>query len=232
MPCQTSDDEGILNRAVRQLFEIIDELNENIRVMVCVSFLEIYNEEIRDLLHPEIDPKVITNTLTCPRLYNTSRCSKDVFLREDGDGIISVIGIPDEFVTSPEDVMNFVSMGTHRRTTAQTLMNDMSSRSHAVFTVQLHLWMPGSKEQQVTQVLRSKLQLVDLAGSERQKRTGAHGVRLKESVGINQGLLSLGKVIAALTSTKVRTPHIPYRDSKLTRLLQVNTRASGLVMMK
>jgi len=138
---------------------------------------------------------------------------------------MAAVGVPDETVTSIEEIMDWMDFGTKRRTTAQTLMNDTSSRSHAIFTIQLQLLSPrtpstGTRKAEFD-VLRSKLQLVDLAGSERQKRTGAQGLRLKESVGINQGLLSLGKVISALTSSKAKAAHVPYRDSKLTRFLQV-----------
>jgi kinesin family protein 4/21/27 len=102
-------------------------------------------------------------------------------------------------------------------------MNEHSSRSHAIFSIHTDTVSTetslGSKE--VSALLRAKLHLVDLAGSERQKRTGAQGARLKESVGINSGLLTLGRVISALASKKEKQPHVPYRESKLTRFLQV-----------
>lgn len=116
------------------------------------------------------------------------------------------------------------------RTTGDTQMNQLSSRSHAIFTITLEQMAPSSEKlgalnyfesNEPVVIRRSKLQLVDLAGSERLKRTGAEGVRLKESVKINGGLLALGNVISILGGERPnendRQNHIPYRDSKLTR---------------
>jgi kinesin family protein 4/21/27 len=226
---QNIDDEGIIPRAIRDIFlhvemktkEINDqELEENsisTSSFVCsfkVSFIEIYNEELKDLLHLEISPK-------------------DIIIREDKEGRIFYTGAREEDVVDVTDALYFLEKGNINRTTAETFMNTTSSRSHAIFSVSIEIFeyndnnststKQGTKIEKGT-FIQSKLHFVDLAGSERAKRTGAAGTRLKESVGINQGLLSLGKVIRALTVTAPKigqqVNHIPYRESKLTRFLQ------------
>jgi hypothetical protein len=109
--------------------------------------------------------------------------------------------------------------GSVFRTTGSTLMNQQSSRSHAIFTiiVEQRSLQEGSSS---NDVITAKFHLVDLAGSERAKRTGAVGMRFKESVTINCGLLALGNVISALGDERKRGHHVPYRESKLTRMLQ------------
>ena len=144
--------------------------------------------------------------------------SREILIREDTHGKIFLTGAREVVVRSYEDAIACLEEGCLNRTTAGTLMNEGSSRSHSVFTLSVDvLDINQAKE------VRAKLHLVDLAGSERAKRTGASGARLKESVGINQGLMTLGKVIRALTQhqgTTDKLTHIPYRESKLTRLLQ------------
>lgn len=204
----TSDEEGIIPRALRYMFQSIETEHQTKSVQLKVSFLEIYNDEIRDLLHLDIP-------------------SAEITIREDGDGRIFFTGAKEEIVNDIRNVFSLLEQGSLARSTAETLMNESSSRSHAIFTVNLDILEAPREDDESgvrkasTRVL-SKLQLVDLAGSERAKRTGAVGQRLKESVGINQGLLALGKVIRALTQpTKGgNTGHIPYRESKLTRFLQ------------
>lgn len=226
---QNIDDEGIIPRALRNIFlhvemktkEINDqEINENLITkssFICsfkVSFIEIYNEELKDLLHLEISPK-------------------DIVIREDKEGRIFYTGAREEDVIDVTDALYFLEKGNINRTTAETFMNTTSSRSHAIFSVSVEIFEYNNKTSSSTKqgskiekgtFIQSKLHFVDLAGSERAKRTGAAGTRLKESVGINQGLLSLGKVIRALTAIAPKIGqqlnHIPYRESKLTRFLQ------------
>lgn len=100
-------------------------------------------------------------------------------------------------------------------------MNERSSRSHAIFTIVLRKTVQGGPV--ATRMVTSKFHLVDLAGSERNKKTGAQGVRFKESVHINQGLLALGNVISALGDPRKKGSHVPYRQSRITRLLQVSS---------
>ena len=201
------EDEGIIPRALRQIFEYFRADKTGRVVSMHISFLEIYNDECRDLLHPDIP-------------------SRDIMIREDKEGRIFFTGAREEVVTSVEDSLYYLERGNLSRTTAETFMNATSSRSHAIFSIALELFEYASaatSEGAENTYIQSKLHLVDLAGSERAKRTGAEGVRLKESVGINQGLLALGKVIRALTAPKngsQQAAHVPYRESKLTRFLQ------------
>jgi hypothetical protein len=159
---------------------------------------------VRDLLHPDTP-------------------SKSIVIRERGDGMILVSGIREERCTSVEALERALERGALARTTGATRMNAASSRSHAIFTVMLeqtrHAPRPGEPA-----CVCAKFHMVDLAGSERNKKTEAVGQRFKEAVHINGGLLVLGNVINALGDAARRGPgaaaHIPYRDSKLTRLLQ------------
>jgi hypothetical protein len=154
-------------------------------------------------------------------------------IREGYDGTIIVAGAKAEAVQSKESVFRYLVVGGASRATASTLMNEQSSRSHAIFTLILQ------RRDRVTGVCRkSKFHLVDLAGSERAKRTGAVAGRFKESISINQGLLALGNVISALSDDKKRSAgstssavHVPYRDSKLTRLLQDSLGGNSRTLM-
>ncbi len=165
------------------------------------SFLEVYGEDVYDLLDSE---------------------RKSLPLREDSAGGVVIAGLTSKSISDPAEALHVLHEGTNNRTTAATLMNLTSSRSHAVFTIDLTQRMRG--QDQVDIVLSSKFTFVDLAGSERMKKTGAEGERAREGIKINEGLLALGNVINALADderlTKDKTVHVPYRQSKLTRLLQ------------
>ena len=201
------EDEGVIPRALRSTFDLMKENKENNDVATMqISFLEIYNDEVKDLLHPDIP-------------------SKDIMIREDKEGRIFFTGAREVTVSDVDSALYYLERGNLGRTTAETCMNNSSSRSHAIFTISMDIFKYNdSKDQEHGyrdgSLIQSKLHLVDLAGSERAKRTQAVGIRLKESVGINQGLLALGKVIRALTSGSQHHVHVPYRESKLTRFLQ------------
>lgn len=201
------EDEGVIPRALRNTFDLIKENKEKNDVATMqISFLEIYNDEVKDLLHPDIP-------------------SKDIVIREDKEGRIFFTGAREVTVSDVDSALYYLERGNLGRTTAETCMNNSSSRSHAIFTISMDIFKYNdSKDQEFGyrdgSLIQSKLHLVDLAGSERAKRTQAVGIRLKESVGINQGLLALGKVIRALTSGSQHHVHVPYRESKLTRFLQ------------
>ncbi|KAL2614181.1 hypothetical protein R1flu_025873 [Riccia fluitans] len=191
---------GILPRAIRQLYESIDERCNQAEFLVKCAFVEIYNEEVKDLLHPDTPSKLIS-------------------IREDANGDIILAGVKEEVVTNFDSMIRFLEHGSVFRTTGSTLMNEQSSRSHAIFTIIVE--QRAIQEGVVgTDCITAKFHLVDLAGSERAKRTGAVGLRFKESVTINCGLLALGNVISALGDERKRGHHVPYRESKLTRLLQ------------
>ncbi|TPX45413.1 hypothetical protein SeMB42_g04027 [Synchytrium endobioticum] len=222
-PDTPEHDIGIIPRVTTHIFQKLalrKQVDPKVEFILKVSFIEIYQEQLRDLLVPEVDPR-------------------DIFVREDRNGIITLQNVHEEVVKSPEDMLSCLEAGVIERTTAETKMHQDSSRSHAIFTVTLQeridssyvtgtdIGDDGETPAPYNVVLRcSKLHLVDLAGSERVKRTGAEGVRLKESVAINTGLLALGNVISALASDltggnkSINDKHVPYRDSKLTRLLQ------------
>ncbi|XP_076446385.1 chromosome-associated kinesin KIF4A-like isoform X13 [Babylonia areolata] len=193
---QDEDAMGIIPRILRDLFRGISEKSEY-SFRVTVSYLEIYNEELLDLLCPPSQRQSLT-------------------IREELHGEIKIKGLREVPVGSFEDTLQCLSQGAQSRTTGATAMNDTSSRSHAIFTV----YIEKSKKDDVNDQCIAKFHLVDLAGSERAKRTRAEGDRFKEGVNINRGLLSLGNVISALGEDVQKRGHIPYRDSKLTRLLQ------------
>uniref|UniRef100_A0A8C1Z0C4 Kinesin-like protein n=1 Tax=Cyprinus carpio TaxID=7962 RepID=A0A8C1Z0C4_CYPCA len=127
-----------------------------------------------------------------------------------------IVGLTEKEVFTAHEMVGCLELGNSARTVGSTAMNAASSRSHAIFTISLEQRRKGDKGD----VMVSKLHLVDLAGSERQKKTKAEGVRLKEGISINRGLLSLGNVISALGDESKKGTFVPYRDSKLTRLLQ------------
>uniref|UniRef100_A0A182MUL0 Kinesin motor domain-containing protein n=1 Tax=Anopheles culicifacies TaxID=139723 RepID=A0A182MUL0_9DIPT len=210
--------EGIIPRAVRHLFEGIAQLQQNpydengtylgsVTFSVAAQFMELYNEEIIDLLDP----------------YNKGARVFKIF--EDSSGGISVAGATIKPLAGPQEALNCLQQGALARTTASTQMNEQSSRSHALFTILIRRQRVMTAEQcgnaeGDTETLTSKFHFVDLAGSERLKRTGATGERAREGISINCGLLALGNVISALGDKTKKVSHVPYRDSKLTRLLQ------------
>ena len=191
----SSPKKGLIPRAIENIFKYIENnSNSDTTFIIRVSYLQIYNESIDDLLKSE---------------------KKHLSIRESQKKGIYVEGLSEWAVCSPNDIYALLERGAQSRTKAQTKMNDVSSRSHAVFTIILEQMknVKGKK-----QFKNGKLNMVDLAGSERVKLSGASGKHLDESRRINKSLSALGNVINALTDPK--TKHIPYRDSKLTRLLQ------------
>ena len=191
---------GVIPRVMRTLFERVAALPGDTSVTLKVGFIEIHKEEIRDLLRPK----------------------SAVTLRDapDGGGV-ALVGAREKEVRTIEEMAKALRDGSNARATAATGMNDRSSRSHAIFTIHVETVSAGADAP--GDVTRAKMHLVDLAGSERAKRTKAEGARLQEGIQINKGLLALGNVISALGDDKRRRAkgaHVPYRDSKLTRLLQ------------
>lgn len=204
---------GIVPRAIQLLLERLEETTNKENgewFELYVSFLELYNEEIIDLL----------NASSQDRLDRSKR--PVLTIREDPNGTICIAGIREERALSPAHVLDLLRQGSLCRTTKSTDMNLVSSRSHAIFTLllrqrRIRYEADGTLRDRVT---CSKLHFVDLAGSERLKRTNVSGERARESISINSGLLALGNVISALGDETKRATHVPYRDSKLTRLLQ------------
>uniref|UniRef100_A0A8C4I9S6 Kinesin-like protein n=1 Tax=Dicentrarchus labrax TaxID=13489 RepID=A0A8C4I9S6_DICLA len=187
---------GVIPRVIRRIFEE-REKRTDCEFCLAVSYLEIYNEDILDLL--------------C-----ASKDKPGLSIREDPKDGIKIVGLTERRVFSAQEMVGCLELGNSARTVGSTAMNAASSRSHAIFTITLE--QRRGKDKSVWFV--SKLHLVDLAGSERQKKTKAEGDRLKEGISINRGLLSLGNVISALGDESKKNAFVPYRDSKLTRLLQ------------
>ncbi|XP_052042610.1 kinesin-like protein KIF11 [Apodemus sylvaticus] len=187
---------GIIPRTLHQIFEKLTDNGTEFSVKV--SLLEIYNEELFDLLNSSSD---VSERL---QLFDDPRNKRGVIIK----------GLEEITVHNKDEVYQILEKGAAKRTTAATLMNAYSSRSHSVFSVTIHMKETIDGEE----LLKiGKLNLVDLAGSENIGRSGAVDKRAREAGNINQSLLTLGRVITALVE---RTPHIPYRESKLTRILQ------------
>ncbi|XP_039988333.1 kinesin-like protein KIF21A isoform X1 [Xiphias gladius] len=219
---------GIIPRAVHHLFKGIEERRQAAQEQgrpvpefkINAQFLELYNEEVLDLFDSTRDMKQKSH----------------VKIHEDATGGIYTVGVTARTVSSEAEMMQCLKLGALSRTTASTQMNVQSSRSHAIFTIHLcqvrvcasdnqenetdNRVSNGNSEMDEYETLTAKFHFVDLAGSERLKRTGATGDRAKEGISINCGLLALGNVISALGDRGKRASHVPYRDSKLTRLLQ------------
>ncbi|XP_012274142.1 kinesin-like protein KIF3B [Orussus abietinus] len=184
---------GIIPRSFEHIFDRIGR-TENMQYLVRASYLEIYQEEIRDLLHPD----------------QTLRFE----LKEKPDTGVFVKDLSTSVCKSAAEIQHLMNTGNQNRTIGATNMNEHSSRSHAIFLITIEMGSIGDS----AGIRVGRLNLVDLAGSERQSKTGSSGERLKEASKINLSLSVLGNVISALVDPK--TSHVPYRNSKLTRLLQ------------
>lgn len=187
---------------MKELYNRIELSREESDVKVRLSYLEIYNESIRDLLSPTPTPP-----------------GQGLMLREDAAKKISVVGITEHIPESPERVLEMIQEGNLRRTMSPTEANAVSSRSHAV--LQINVTQRPRTADTVTETTSASLNIIDLAGSERASATRNNGARMKEGANINKSLLALGNCINALCqSGGQRSKHVPYRNSKLTRLLK------------
>ncbi|XP_041641976.1 kinesin-like protein kif7 [Cheilinus undulatus] len=209
------EEQGIIPRAVADVFRLLDE-NDLTDFSVRVSYLEVYKEEFKDLLEVET-------------------ASKDIHIREDKGNIV-LCGVKECEVEGLDEVLSLLESGNTARHTGATQMNPNSSRSHTIFTVYMDQRrgssrLYGTGTSSGPQMLSSKFHFVDLAGSERILRTGNTGERLKESIQINSGLLALGNVIGALGDPKRKGSHIPYRDSKITRILKDSLGGNSKTLM-
>lgn len=188
---------GIIPRALSHLFEELRSMD--VEFSMRVSYLELYNEELSDLLS--------TNDVAQIRIFEDP----------NKKGSIIVQGLEELPVHNPAEVFKLLAKGQEKRKMASTNMNAQSSRSHTIFSILVHIKENSIEGEELMKI--GKLNLVDLAGSENISKAGneKNNLRTRETVNINQSLLTLGRVITALVE---RTPHIPYRESKLTRLLQ------------
>ncbi|XP_078103467.1 kinesin-like protein KIF18A isoform X2 [Sander vitreus] len=192
----SQNDPGVMYRTMTELFKRMDDAKEEKEFAVAFSYLEVYNEQIRDLL-ANAGPLAV---------------------REDSSKGVVVQGLTLHQPKSAEHILEALDSGNRNRTQHPTDMNATSSRSHAVF--QIFLRQQDKIASLNPNVCVAKMSLIDLAGSERASATNAKGARLREGANINRSLLALGNVINALADPKSKKTHIPYRDSKLTRLLK------------
>uniref|UniRef100_A0A2K5XZ91 Kinesin family member 27 n=1 Tax=Mandrillus leucophaeus TaxID=9568 RepID=A0A2K5XZ91_MANLE len=207
---------GIIPRAIQEIFQSISE-HPSTDFNVKVSYIEVYKEDLRDLLELETS-------------------MKDLHIREDEKGNTVIVGAKECHVESADEVMSLLETGNAARHTGTTQMNEHSSRSHAIFTIsicQVHKNVEAAEDGSwySPRHIVSKFHFVDLAGSERVTKTGNTGERFKESIQINSGLLALGNVISALGDPRRKSSHIPYRDAKITRLLKDSLGGSAKTVM-
>ncbi|XP_036117530.1 kinesin-like protein KIF27 [Molossus molossus] len=207
---------GIIPRAIQEIFQNISE-NPSTDFKIKVSYIEVYKEDLRDLLELETS-------------------MKDLHIREDEKGNTVIVGAKECQVESADEVMSLLEMGNAARHTGTTQMNEHSSRSHAIFTISICQVEKNTEAAEdgswcSRRHIVSKFHFVDLAGSERVMKTGNTGERFKESIQINSGLLALGNVISALGDPRRKSSHIPYRDAKITRLLKDSLGGSAKTVM-
>ncbi len=186
---------GIIPRAFAHIFGNIESTSHKNFLIRC-SYIEIYNEEIHDLIGEDAKSKLD--------------------LKESPDRGVFIKGLTMHVVKSIPEIERLMNAGSKNRSVGETAMNKDSSRSHSLFTIYVEA-SEKADGQDEDRIVAGKLNLVDLAGSERQSKTQATGDRLKEANKINLSLSALGNVISALVDGK--SSHVPYRDSKLTRLL-------------
>ncbi|XP_066302005.1 kinesin heavy chain-like isoform X3 [Branchiostoma lanceolatum] len=183
---------GIIPRIVDDIFNHIYSMDENLEFHIKVTYVEVYMDKIRDLLDVQ---------------------KTNLSVHEDKNRVPYVKGATERFVSSPEEVMDTIDEGKSNRHVAVTNMNEHSSRSHSIFLIHVK-----QENLETEKKLHGKLYLVDLAGSEKVSKTGAEGTVLDEAKNINKSLSALGNVVSALAEGK--KAYIPYRDSKMTRILQ------------
>ncbi|XP_018334300.1 chromosome-associated kinesin KIF4A isoform X2 [Agrilus planipennis] len=198
---------GIIPRAIHDIFTYVRD-NFSYDFTVTVTFMELYQETLYDLLSKK--PK--------------DQCNVEI--RDDGKNIL-IPNLTEETVDSAHKALEFLRIGSLSRVVGSTNMNAQSSRSHAIFTINLCM----QKKDDSNQNKAAKFHLVDLAGSERSKKTGATGQTFKEGININKGLLALGNVISALGDEKLQAGYISYRDSNLTRLLKDSLGGNSITLM-
>ncbi|CAA2955240.1 kinesin KIN-4C [Olea europaea subsp. europaea] len=213
---------GVIPKVMDTIFSKVESMKESKEFLIRVSFIEIFKEDVFDLLDQNI-PFVSRNDVP-PVVKSTCPARVPIQIRETVSGGITLAGVREAEVKTKDEMASYLLQGSVSRATGSTNMNSQSSRSHAIFTIsmeQKRITSSSAGDDVADEILTAKLHLVDLAGSERAKRTGADGTRLREGIHINKGLLALGNVISALGDDKKRKGgHVPYRDSKLTRLLQ------------
>eukprot|EP01062_Namystynia_karyoxenos_P061376 TRINITY_DN535_c0_g1_i7.p1 TRINITY_DN535_c0_g1~~TRINITY_DN535_c0_g1_i7.p1 ORF type:complete len:736 (+),score=243.74 TRINITY_DN535_c0_g1_i7:118-2208(+) len=198
--------EGVVPRLCRDLFAIVQDLldeDESLSIKVTLSFAEVYNEKVRDLLPVQRTPK--------------GQEPPSLEIHETPDHRIEVRGLAKHTVIGSEKVLDFIHKGNMNRQVAETKMNECSSRSHSI--LQLHMVQQYEVPSPDKRDCESYINIVDLAGSERQSKTGAQGEQFKEATHINHSLLMLGRALNSFSEKGEKAQHVPLRESKLTRIL-------------
>ena len=199
---------GLIPLCLINLFSMIDNLKDTKTINVKLWYLEIYNENLRDLIKLDIN----------------DNNSQQIDIREDPHKGSTVYGITEMSVSSSQEVLSILRKANKNRTTESTNANEVSSRSHAVIQIQVEV--KEKSEGIEVEIINSKFSLIDLAGSERASATQNKGIRLIEGANINRSLLTLGNCITALSESSTNNDitknsrYVPYRDSKLTRILK------------
>lgn len=202
-PETVQEEDGIIPRALHDLFaakkQYQDDESSEGEVTLAMTYMEIYQDELRDLM------------------LENDQASSALKLRDSGDEGFFVEGLVSVVVTSVKHARDLIDAASTKRRTSSTKLNDRSSRSHVICTLTVTITPPRVAVIPTSDIITAKLTLVDLAGSERIKQSGVTGVAQKESININKDLFVLAKVVSALADKKM---HVPYRDSKLTRVLR------------
>jgi hypothetical protein len=226
------EERGITPLVIDQVFDRVAQIRRRLKpgesVNISANAVEIYNEEFRDLSKTRGKDVAMNNWDTGRSPANKQELKLMEIPTGQGKRVRAEVGgVYEQHCETYEELMGFFQMCFENRSTGSTKLNDSSSRSHALFTINVHRVVvsvgdgvdENLKARVRTEGIESKLHLVDLAGSERVKRSGVEGKQFKEATKINSGLLALGNVIVALAEN---ASHIPYRDSKLTRLVQAS----------
>jgi len=249
------DEAGIIPRFCHELFRRIEAVKrtQQLQVEVEVSYFEIYNEKIHDLLSVQHAAAASGESTPVQQQHHQQQQRPALKVREHPIFGPYVVDLSAHSVDSYSALRNWLAVGNSQRATASTAMNDKSSRSHSIFNIVLNLTDLSSDDalssdtdsgstSSLRQTRRSKISLVDLAGSERISVSGSNGERIREGVSINKSLLTLGKVIAALADSRKASSNgplgsgtpstfVPYRESVLTWLLRVSVANSVLTII-
>lgn len=204
---------GLIPRSINYLFNQLRQRTSDSQSVfyIRVSYYEIYNEQIRDLINP-----------------NSGRKLEIRGSQEEGFFVDNLFAT---YIETMDEILTILREGEYNRSTASHLLNEHSSRSHAVLTIQVENELQNSDDPREQMTKLGKLIFVDLAGSEKVKVTLSKGKQLTETNNINKSLLVLGTCISALSDPNKRDGHIPYRDSKLTKLLSESLGGSGITLM-
>eukprot|EP00743_Colponemidia_sp_Colp-15_P010401 GILK01011452.1.p1 GENE.GILK01011452.1~~GILK01011452.1.p1 ORF type:complete len:1212 (+),score=242.12 GILK01011452.1:39-3638(+) len=227
---------GIIPRAVRHIFDFIDKNCSHTQFQVTISFIQIYMEKITDLLTESAPSPTAPNSSNNNNMSGGASTKPGLHIREDPKTGVFVSGATQQIVSSQVEVLQLIREAARSRATSSTAMNKTSSRSHVILQLLVEqrslvsegeqaqankenslVGVGGKQRGDAVKAKRGLLTIVDLAGSERLSKSGSEGLRMEEAKKINKSLSALGNVIHALTD---RAKHVPYRDSKLTRILQ------------